>query len=203
MNAPLSAMQLSWVNMIMDTLGALALATEPPNDDMMKRPPTDRGESIITKSMWRNIADQSVYQLVVLGVLMFKGKHLLKLIGSDVDVVLNTFIFNTFVFCQLFNEINSREMEKFNIFHEFSSSWIFSTILLSTILFQIIIIEFLGAFASTVPLSPQLWLLSILIGSASLIIVFMLKCIPVGSAKLSSHSRNGYHPIPNGSEEDV
>ena len=44
-SAPLTAVQLLWVNMIMDTLGALALATEPPNDDMMKRPPVRRGES--------------------------------------------------------------------------------------------------------------------------------------------------------------
>jgi len=87
--------------MIMDTLGALALATEPPNDEMMKRPPVGRGENFITRSMWRNIIGQSVYQLVVLGVLMFDGKRLLKISGPDADTVINTFIFNTFVFCQV------------------------------------------------------------------------------------------------------
>jgi len=87
--------------MIMNTLGALALATEPPNDEMMKRPPVGRGENFITRSMWRNIIGQSVYQLVVLGVLMFDGKRLLKISGPDADTVINTFIFNTFVFCQV------------------------------------------------------------------------------------------------------
>lgn len=99
--APLTAVQLLWVNMIMDTLGALALATEPPNDELMKRKPVGRGVSFITRTMWRNIIGQSIYQLLVLGLLMFDGKRLLKLNGSDATAVLNTFIFNSFVFCQV------------------------------------------------------------------------------------------------------
>jgi len=99
-SAPLTAVQLLWVNMIMDTLGALAMATEPPNDELMKRPPVRRNVSFITKVMWRNIIGQSIYQLVVLTVLKFYGRHLLKLDGSDANSTLDTFIFNTFVFCQ-------------------------------------------------------------------------------------------------------
>ena len=87
--------------MIMDTLGALALATEPPNDEMMRRPPVTRGADFITGIMWRNILGQVVYQLVVLGVLVFDGKKLLNLSDSDSTSTLNTFIFNTFVFCQV------------------------------------------------------------------------------------------------------
>lgn len=94
-------MQLLWVNMIMDTLGALALATEPPNDGLMKRPPVGRGSSFITKAMWWNIIGQSIYQLIVLGVLNFYGKQLLGLSGSDATEVLDTVIFNAFVFCQV------------------------------------------------------------------------------------------------------
>lgn len=91
----------------MDTLGALALATEPPNDALMKRFPIPRGASFITKTMWRNIIGQSIYQLIVLGVLNFYGKRLLGLTGSDGTSVLNTVIFNTFVFCQVrFSDIN-------------------------------------------------------------------------------------------------
>lgn len=85
----------------MDTLGALALATEPPTDEMMKRPPVKRGESFITRTMWRNIIGQSLYQLVVLGTLMFAGKRLLNIENSDADSILNTVIFNSFVFCQV------------------------------------------------------------------------------------------------------
>lgn len=85
----------------MDTLGALALATEPPNDEMMKRPPVGRGENFITRTMWRNIIGQSLYQLFVMGLLMFDGKPLLQLRGPDADAILNTVIFNAFVFCQV------------------------------------------------------------------------------------------------------
>lgn len=100
-SAPLTAVQLLWVNLIMDTLGALALATEPPNDGLMNRPPVGRGVGFITKTMWRNIIGQSIYQLAVLGVLNFDGKNILRLEGSDATEVLDTVIFNTFVFCQV------------------------------------------------------------------------------------------------------
>ncbi|CAN6339549.1 unnamed protein product [Urochloa humidicola] len=196
-SAPLTAVQLLWVNMIMDTLGALALATEPPNDDMMKRPPVRRGESFITKVMWRNIIGQSLYQLVVLGALMFGGEQLLNIKGADSKSVINTLIFNSFVFCQVFNEINSREMQKINVFRGMFSNWIFIGIVAVTVAFQVVIIEFLGTFASTVPLSWQLWLVSVGLGSISLIVGAILKRIPVMS-DASPPSPNGYVPLPSG-----
>ncbi|KAA8515612.1 hypothetical protein F0562_018777 [Nyssa sinensis] len=199
-SAPLTTVQLLWVNMIMDTLGALALATEPPNDGMMKRPPIGRNFNFITRAMWRNIIGQSIYQLAVLAVLEFDGKHLLNLNDSDASSVLETFIFNTFVFCQVFNEINSREMEKINVFRGMFKSWVFMIVMVSTVCFQIIIVEFLGNFADTVPLSWELWLASILIGAVSLLIAIVLKCIPVGSSNHTSTVKHhdGYEPLPNG-----
>lgn len=104
-NAPLTAVQLLWVNMIMDTLGALALATEPPQDDLMKREPVGRGGSFISNVMWRNIMGQSLYQFVVIWYLQTRGKWLFQLAGPDADLILNTLIFNTFVFCQVINSI--------------------------------------------------------------------------------------------------
>ncbi|KAG8085992.1 hypothetical protein GUJ93_ZPchr0010g10583 [Zizania palustris] len=168
-SAPLTAVQLLWVNMIMDTLGALALATEPPNDEMMKRPPVRRGDRFITRIMWRNILGQGLYQLLVLGTLMFDGKRLLNIGGPDPDRTINTLIFNSFVFCQVFNEINSREMEKINVFQGIFKNWIFVGILASTVVFQVMMVEFLGTLANTVPLSWDLWLLSIILGSISMI----------------------------------
>jgi len=200
-SAPLTAVQLLWVNMIMDTLGALALATEPPNDDMMKRPPVGRGESFITKVMWRNIIGQSLYQLVVLGVLMFAGEQFLSIKGADSKSVINTLIFNSFVFCQVFNEINSREMEKINVFRGMVTNWIFIAIIAVTVVFQVVIIEFLGTFASTVPLNWQHWLLSIGLGSVSLIIGAILKCIPVTKSNEVPASPNGYAPLPSGPDD--
>lgn len=97
-SAPLTAVELLWVNMIMDTLGALALATEPPHDGLMKQPPVGRNAHIITRVMWRNIIGQSIYQLIVLGLLQFYGMEMLNL---DSDATLRSLIFNTFVFCQV------------------------------------------------------------------------------------------------------
>uniref|UniRef100_A0A0E0RDH6 P-type Ca(2+) transporter n=1 Tax=Oryza rufipogon TaxID=4529 RepID=A0A0E0RDH6_ORYRU len=199
-SAPLTAVQLLWVNMIMDTLGALALATEPPNDEMMKRPPVRKGESFITKFMWRNIMGQSLYQLFVLGALMFGGERLLNIKGADSKSIINTLIFNSFVFCQVFNEINSREMQKINVFRGIISNWIFIAVIAATVAFQVVIIEFLGTFASTVPLNWQHWLLSVGLGSISLIVGVILKCIPVGSGETSA-TPNGYRPLANGPDD--
>ncbi|KAK2974119.1 hypothetical protein RJ640_025468 [Escallonia rubra] len=199
-SAPLTTVQLLWVNMIMDTLGALALATEPPNDGLMKRPPVGRNVNFITRVMWRNIIGQSIYQLAVLGVLTFDGKRLFKLNGSDSTDVLNTFIFNTFVFCQVFNEINSRDMEKINIFCGMFSSWIFMIVMVSTVTFQVVIVELLGNFADTVPLSWELWLASVSIGAVSLLVGVVLKCIPVAPDKNAATIKHhdGYESIPSG-----
>ncbi|KAL2466005.1 putative calcium-transporting ATPase 11 [Abeliophyllum distichum] len=195
-SAPLTAVQLLWVNLIMDTLGALALATEPPHDGLMKRPPVGRTENFITRTMWRNIIGQSIYQLAVLLVFNFVGKKLLGLSGSDATSVLNTFIFNTFVFCQVFNEANSRDIEKINIFKGMFGNWVFIGIIAATVIFQVIIVEFLGTFASTVPLNWQLWLLSVILGAVSMPIAVVLKCIPVNWKTNTQH--DGYDPLPSG-----
>lgn len=100
-NAPLTAVQLLWVNMIMDTLGALALATEPPNDELMNRTPVGRGGNFISNVMWRNILGQSLYQFMVIWLLQSRGKTMFRLVGPDADQILNTIIFNSFVFCQV------------------------------------------------------------------------------------------------------
>ncbi|XP_048442420.1 probable calcium-transporting ATPase 9, plasma membrane-type isoform X2 [Pyrus x bretschneideri] len=199
-SAPLTAVQMLWVNLIMDTLGALALATEPPNEGLMKRPPVGRNVKFITGIMWRNIVGQSIYQIAVLLVLKFCGIRLLKLTGSDANSVLNTVIFNSFVFCQAFNEINSRDMEKINVFSGIFSSYTFMMVMISTVVFQIIIVEFLGKFAQTVPLSWELWLTSVLIGAVSLLVAVVLKFIPVSVRKQQAprDHEDVYKPLLSG-----
>lgn len=178
-SAPLTAVQLLWVNMIMDTLGALALATEPPNAELMKRAPVGRKGNFISNVMWRNILGQSLYQFMVIWFLQAKGKAIFSLDGSDSDLVLNTLIFNSFVFCQVFNEISSREMEKIDVFKGILDNYVFVVVLSCTAFFQIIIIEYLGAFANTTPLNCAQWFLSIFIGFLGMPIAAGLKMIPV------------------------
>ncbi|XP_048226964.1 calcium-transporting ATPase 1 [Ricinus communis] len=180
-NAPLTAVQLLWVNMIMDTLGALALATEPPNDDLMTRSPVGRKGNFISNIMWRNILGQSMYQFVMIWYLQTRGKTFFHLDGPDSDLILNTLIFNSFVFCQVFNEISSREMEKINVFRGILKNYVFVAVLSCTTLFQIVIVEFLGTFANTSPLTWQQWFVTILLGFLGMPIAAILKMIPVGS----------------------
>jgi len=75
---PLTSVQMLWVNLIMDTCGALALATEPPADDILDHPPYKRSERIVTPVMWRNIIGQAVFQITVLCVMLFGGHSLFK-----------------------------------------------------------------------------------------------------------------------------
>ncbi|KAI0501520.1 hypothetical protein KFK09_016465 [Dendrobium nobile] len=180
-NAPLTAVQLLWVNMIMDTLGALALATEPPNDELMKRPPVGRKGNFITNIMWRNILGQAFYQFIVIWYLQTEGKWLFHLEGPTTELTLNTLIFNTFVFCQVFNEISSREMEKIDVLHGILQNYIFIGVVISTAIFQVIIVQLLGDFASTTPLTPWQWLVTVFIGFLSMPIAAAIKLIPVES----------------------
>ncbi|KZV54536.1 calcium-transporting ATPase 1, chloroplastic [Dorcoceras hygrometricum] len=197
-HAPLTAVQLLWVNMIMDTLGALALATEPPNDDLMRRYPVGRKGNFISNVMWRNILGQSIYQFVVIWYLQTSGKSVFHLEGENSDTILNTLIFNSFVFCQVFNEISSREMEEVNVFKGILNNYVFVGVLSCTVLFQIIIVEFLGTFANTYPLTLQQWSASILFGFLGMPIAAAVKMIPVGPMASSSISRSIYlSPVTN------
>ena len=70
---PLNAIQMLWINLIMDSLGSLALATEPPYDGLLNRPPTPKDENIISNMMWKHIIYQSLVSLVILLVLYLYG----------------------------------------------------------------------------------------------------------------------------------
>lgn len=75
----MTAVQMLWVNLIMDTLAALALATEPPSEALLERLPYKRNDRIINAVMWRNIFGHAIYQVIVLLILIFKGAQLFNL----------------------------------------------------------------------------------------------------------------------------
>lgn len=178
-DVPLTAVQLLWVNLVMDTLGALALATEPPSDHLMRRPPAGRTAPIVSNVMWRNLLAQAAYQIATLLTLQFRGNTLLRLSGPDADATKSTIIFNAFVLCQLFNEVNSRQPERLNIFANLRHSPLFLVIVSMTLGLQIIIVQFLGRFASTQRLSLLHWLICAGIGFVSWPIALVVKLIPV------------------------
>ena len=75
---PLTPIQMLWVNLIMDSLGSLALATEPPYEELLQRAPTKRNESIINGRMWKHIVIQSICQIILLVVLYFLAPQFVK-----------------------------------------------------------------------------------------------------------------------------
>lgn len=98
----LTAVQLLWVNLIMDTFAALALATDAPTEALLvDRVPEPRSAPLISFKMWKMIVGQAIFQIAVTLVLLYGD-----LIHNDPENdELQTIVFNTFVFCQLFNEI--------------------------------------------------------------------------------------------------
>lgn len=119
--SPLTPIQMLWVNLIMDTLAALALATEPPSNDLLNRMPYSRTEHIINSQMWRGIVLSSIYQIVVLNIILFRGD---KIFGVDSSLGLTmeqwndtngqhlSIFFDVFVFLQVFNFFNARKLKK-------------------------------------------------------------------------------------------
>ncbi|XP_062109949.1 calcium-transporting ATPase 9, plasma membrane-type [Humulus lupulus] len=191
-DVPLNAVQLLWVNLIMDTLGALALATEPPTDHLMHRMPVGRREPLITNIMWRNLLIQALYQVGVLLVLNFAGKSILNLNGDNkahAVNVKNTVIFNAFVLCQIFNEFNARKPDEMNAFSGVTKNRLFIAIIAVTFVLQIIIIQFLGKFTSTVHLDWAQWLICFGIAIISWPLAVVGKLIPVPKTPVSEFFR--------------
>jgi P-type Ca2+ transporter type 2B len=117
--SPLAAIQLLWVNLLMDSLASVALASEPPTDALLQRPPVNRTDSMVTKRMLANMIGQACYQITVVMLLLFAGPTWFDIPpgdqyekDTDGDNSLHyTIIFNSFVWMQLFNEVNSRKLK--------------------------------------------------------------------------------------------
>ncbi|KAH9404998.1 hypothetical protein TYRP_000832, partial [Tyrophagus putrescentiae] len=170
-DSPLKAVQMLWVNLIMDTLGSLALSTEPPSKALLLRKPYGRNKSIITWTMFAIICCNALYQFVILMLLLFVGERFFD-IDNGVDrpepspaSQHYTIIFNAFVLMTLFNEINSRKIngEK-NVFSGIASNVVFCSIFVSTAVIQVIIVQFGGISFSTAPLSCSQWLWCLVLG---------------------------------------
>jgi Ca2+-transporting ATPase len=265
---PLNAVEMLWVNLVMDTFGALALGTEPPTDALLKRKPYKRTASLVSNVMWRNIFGQSAFQLTMLLVLLFKGAEwfhvpegvsckaykgksstntfwnvetgaqvptssgiayvtcssfsdycpydsfnrdcyegtqswLNTTTGTDSgidfsfenlndykkkcltceinDYTHNTIIFNTFIFCQIFNEYSSRKFEDVNMFEGMlqGGHMLFWFVSIFTIGLQIMLVEVGGEFVRTSPLTWDQWLVTVALGACSLVVTVIIRFIPV------------------------
>jgi len=159
-------------------MAALALATDSPSPNLLKRKPYGKNAPLITQSMWHNIIGQAAFQLFINLTILYFG-HII--FGVEKDSVLHrTMIFNIFVFCQIFNELNSRKLgQEMNIFDGFFTNHICVAVLVFTVFVQFLIITFGGEFASTEPLSGGQWFACIFIGALGLPMSILIKMVPV------------------------
>lgn len=266
---PLTVLQLLWVNLIMDSMAALALATEMPTPDLLLDKPHGREEPLVNNNMLKHVVVQGTYQLVVLVFILFALQemhdvapqyklpdkctadavhiftpdgftgfntacvgqttwlpacqdinaqiqsyvvptvcNIIKPVNSTesgytvpeytvldtlythqkkeydhekekAELQLYSFLFNTFIFMQVFNEINARKIaNEFNVFEGFFDSPIFASVLIFTLVIQVVIMETSVAdFFELTSLSWEEWVGSIGIGIASLPIALATKVV--------------------------
>ncbi|XP_030321453.1 plasma membrane calcium-transporting ATPase 4 isoform X2 [Calypte anna] len=197
-DSPLKAVQMLWVNLIMDTFASLALATEPPSESLLLRKPYGRNKPLISRTMMKNILGHAVYQLTIIFTLLFAGEKFFD-IDSGRNAPLHspptehyTIVFNTFVMMQLFNEINARKIHgERNVFESIYRNPIFCTVVLGTFAAQIIIVEFGGKPFSCSGLTLSQWFWCVFIGVGELLWGQVICTVPTSHLKFLKEAGHG------------
>lgn len=211
----LNSVQMLWVNLIMDTFAALALATEQPNDKLLEDSPYAKSESIFTVDMLRNIIWQALYQTLVLLLLVFALPSLdSEIVRKDSkdhwsyqNGVHMTIVFHAFVFLQVFNLINCRKLKvtgispkmnhvEYNVFSGILNNWVLLFILALIVGVQVGLVEYGGLAVKCAPLSFGQHMACVTLGAGSLVIGLVSKTVPDRVSKylkrvwLVHHERN-------------
>ena len=163
-NLPLTVTQLLWVNLIMDTFAALALATEPPREKLMELPPRNPEAFIISSPMALNIFTvASIFLLFFIGFLLYIQQD------GEISAYELSLFFTTFVMLQFWNMFNAKCFGlKESVFEHLGKNKGFITIAILILVGQIFMVQFGGNIFRTVPLSWQDWLT--IIGSTSIVL---------------------------------
>ncbi len=152
LKAPFTALQLLWINIIMDGPPALTLGLEPIYNDLMSRPPTKRSDNIVSKAMLTRIGLTGTYISIV-----FLCQYIFNFLGATEDQMI-TVLFTLFALFQLFNAFNCRELHSVSIFKHLLENKIMLLVISITFVLQVLIIQFAGAFFGTIPLDLMMWL---------------------------------------------
>lgn len=179
----LTAVQLLWVNLIMDTMAALALATDPPTRNILDRKPDPKSAPLISTTMWKMIIGQAIYQLVVTLILYFAGRSILDgVLGGDSEHEhnqLQTLVFNTFVWMQIFNALNNRRLDnRFNVFEGLQNNLFFIGIFFVMIGGQTLIVFVGGEAFQAVRQTGEQWAIALVLGVLSLPMGVVIRLVP-------------------------
>lgn len=146
--SPLTVTQMLWVNLIMDTFAALALASLPPSREVMKHKPRGHNDFIITPKMTRLIFSVGIFFTIVLYAFLY---HLERDGLTPYDL---TMFFTTFVFMQFWNLFNARAFGSgFSAFYDARNSKVFFLTILAILAGQLLIVYLGGAMFNVVPIS--------------------------------------------------
>ena len=153
---PLTITQILWVNLIMDTFAAMAMATLPPSREVMQEKPRSRDAFIITPGMIRGIGMIGGLFFVVTFALLY---YFERIAGIDIDNTELTIFFCIFVMLQWWNLFNARSLgSNHSAFHNLKGSLVFLFVLVSVLIGQWLIVTCGGKMFRTVPLSLTQWL---------------------------------------------
>ncbi|MEM2056696.1 MAG: calcium-translocating P-type ATPase, PMCA-type [Thermoproteota archaeon] len=150
-DVPFTPIQLLWVNLIMDSLAALAFSGEPPADRYLLDPPFRRDEIIVTKDMWEFIGVTGIFASVVMLTILIAGDNVFS---SHLKTL--TVMFSVFVLIQNFNKFNCRAVG-LNIFRGILKNKLFLPVVVSTFVIQFLIVQFGGEIFRTTPLTLIEW----------------------------------------------
>ena len=150
-SAPFTALELLWINIIMDGPPALTLGLEPIRPDLLKHKPTRRNENIISKKMLLRIFVNGIFISVI-----FMLQHFKNFLGAAHEEEA-TVLFTLFVLFQLFNAFNCRELDDTPMFKNLLKNKLMLGVFLLVLILQGIITQFGAAVFETVPLSAAMW----------------------------------------------
>ena len=151
-SAPFTALELLWINIIMDGPPALTLGLEPIRPDLLKHKPTKRNENIISKDMMVRIFTNGIFISVV-----FMLQHFKNFLGAAPEEEA-TVLFTLFVLFQLFNAFNCRELDETPMVKNLMKNKLMLGVFLLVLILQFVITQFGGAVFETVALSAGMWI---------------------------------------------
>lgn len=171
---PFTVLQLLWINLVMDTMAALALGLEPPRDGIMKEKPKKREESFLTKSMSFSILITGIYFTVF--ILLLQAFDFMGISALEGDNATSSVLFATYVFMQLFNLLNARSLKAgTSIFENLTKSRTFLGMFVIIVALQTIITQFGGVFFNTQALPLYMWGKIILVSALTLIVGVLVR----------------------------
>ncbi|MEG2415508.1 MAG: cation-translocating P-type ATPase C-terminal domain-containing protein, partial [Kiritimatiellia bacterium] len=149
---PFTALELLWINLVMDGPPALTLGLEPIRKSLLDRPPTPRNASIVTPSMLIRILMIGIYISVII-----LAQHIWNFLGATTDAEERSVLFTLFVLFQLFNAFNARELGTSPLVRNFFANPIMLAAFGATFILQWAITQYGGSVFGTIALSPTMW----------------------------------------------